>query len=76
MTKLTTTQTQKKGYELGQPKVHPSCDLLEHMQGQILPSQSRSISTTQGNNRISKRCPSEDTNIDSVAETEGLEPDQ
>lgn len=76
-THLRTTHAQNQGCELAHPNVHPICELLERP---VLQIQSCTISITQGNNRISKRSPSEglclNTSICSVAEARGLEPDQ
>jgi hypothetical protein len=44
------------------PNIYPIYELLEHMKGLVLQTQSYRISMTQGNNRKSERSPS----IDSV----------
>ncbi|MEJ1288253.1 GRIP and coiled-coil domain containing 2 [Cricetulus griseus] len=48
-----------QGYEVAHPNIHPTYELLEHMKGPVLQIQSCRTSTTQGNNRQSKRSPSE-----------------
>jgi hypothetical protein len=44
---------------LAHPNIHPINELLEHMRGPVLQTQSVSISITQGNNMISERSPGE-----------------
>ena len=60
MTNSTTSQAQIQGFVLTHPNIYPSYDLLEHMREPVLQIQSCRISMIQGNNRISKRSPSED----------------
>ncbi|KAL6057361.1 hypothetical protein STEG23_019256 [Scotinomys teguina] len=52
-------KVQNQGYELPQPNIHSICDLLEHVKGQVLHTQSYRIARTQGNNSISKGSRSE-----------------
>ena len=51
LTNPATTQAQNQGYVL----VHRIYDLLDHVKGCILQTQSCRTAMTQGNNRISKR---------------------
>ena len=44
---------------MAHPIVHSMCDLLEHVKGLILQTQSYRISTTQDNSRIAKRSSNE-----------------
>ena len=60
LTNSATTQAQIQGFELAHPNIYPIYELLECMKGPVLQIQSCRISMTQGNNRISKRSPSED----------------
>ena len=55
----TATQAQNQGYELAHPNIHLIYDLPKHVKELVLQTQSCRISTSQGNNRISKRSPSE-----------------
>lgn len=53
------TQVQNWVCEMAHPNIHPTYDLLEHVQEPVLQAQSCKISMTQGNNRISNVSPSE-----------------
>ncbi|KAL6040919.1 hypothetical protein STEG23_037895 [Scotinomys teguina] len=59
LTNSATTQVQNLGYELAHHNIYLICDLLEHVKGLVLQIQSCSIYMTQGDNRISKRSPSD-----------------
>ncbi|KAL6089422.1 hypothetical protein STEG23_038294, partial [Scotinomys teguina] len=54
----TAAQAQTQGYDLDGPVIHLIYDLLEHVKGPDLQTQSCRIATTQGNNRIPRRSPS------------------
>ena len=54
LTNSATTQTQVH------PNTYPIYDLLDCVKGLVLQNQSCKISTTRGNNRISKMSPGED----------------
>lgn len=56
-----TTQAQKQGFELAHPNNYPMNELLELGKSLLLQNQSCRISNTQGNIRISKKKPSEDS---------------
>ena len=56
------TQARNQDYELAHPNTHLIYE-LEHVKGLGLQIQSYRISMTQGNNRISKRRPSEGTSL-------------
>ncbi|KAL6033887.1 hypothetical protein STEG23_019606 [Scotinomys teguina] len=58
-----TTQVQIQGYELAHPNIHSIYELHESVKGLVLQTQGCRISTTQGNNRISKRSPREDPGL-------------
>ena len=60
LTNSATIQAQIQGFELAHPNIYPIYELLECMKGLVLQIQNYRISMTQGNNRISKRSPSED----------------
>ena len=60
MTSSATSQPQIQGFELSHPQFYILCELLECVKGSVLLIQSCRISTTQGNNRITGRSPSED----------------
>ncbi|KAL6041268.1 hypothetical protein STEG23_022974 [Scotinomys teguina] len=53
------TQAQNKDYELVHPNIYLIYELLEQVKGMNLQIQNSSISTTQDNNRISKKGPNE-----------------
>lgn len=53
-------QAQIQGFDLTNPIIYPSYELLEQVNGSVLLFQSCRISMTQGNNRISERSPRED----------------
>lgn len=55
-----TTQAQVQCFELARPTIYPICELLKHGKGLLLQIQGCRVSMTQGNNRISERCPDED----------------
>ena len=59
ITNPATVQVQNQGYELTCPKTHIIYDLLDYEKGPYSQTQSRGISTTQGDNRISKKSSSE-----------------
>lgn len=59
VTNPATVQAQIQGYELTCPKTHTIYDLLDYVKEPYSQTQSRGISTTQGNNRISKKSSSE-----------------
>ena len=44
---------------MAHPNIHLICDLLEHVKGLVLQTQSCRISTAQGNSRIAKRSSNE-----------------
>ena len=67
LTSSAPTQAQTQGFELAQPSIYLIYDLLEHVKGPVLHSQSCRISTTQGNNQISKRNPSEDPEASNIS---------
>lgn len=50
---------QYQTYALAHPNIHPNCEVLEHVKGRVLQTQSYRTSMAQGNNRIAKRNPSE-----------------
>lgn len=60
MTSPATAQAQTYGCELAHLDIPTICDRLEHMKRLVLQTQSLRISTTQGNNSVSKRSTSED----------------
>ena len=53
-------QAQIQGFELTHPNIYPTDELLEGMYWPVLLIQNYRISTTQGNNRLSKRSPNDD----------------
>lgn len=55
-----TTQAQIQDFELAQPSIYPTYELLELVEGQVLQNQSCMISITPDNNRISKKSPGKD----------------
>lgn len=61
LTSSATIQVHIRGFELAHPNIYPIYELLEHVKGPVLQIQSFRISMTQGNNRITKRSPGEDT---------------
>ena len=60
LTSSFTFQTQIQGFELAYPNIYPVYELLELLKGLDLQIQRCRISMTQGNNRISRKRPSED----------------
>lgn len=59
VTNPATVQAQNQGYELTFPKAHTIYYLLDYVKGPYSKTQSCKISTTQSNNRISKKSSSE-----------------
>ena len=59
LTSSDTSQAQIQGFELAHPNIYPINELLVFTKGPALQIQNYRISMTQGNNRISKRSPSE-----------------
>ena len=59
LTSSDTSQAQIQGFELAHPNIYPINELLECMKVLVLQIQKYRIFMTQGNNRISKRSPSE-----------------
>jgi len=49
LTNSATIQDQIQDHELAHPNIYPICELLEHMRGPVLQSQSCRVSMTQGN---------------------------
>jgi hypothetical protein len=60
LTNSTTTQTQIQHFELFHPNIYSIYELLEHVKGPVLQTQSCRISKTQGSERMSKKSPGED----------------
>ena len=59
LTSLDSSQAQIQGFELAHASTYPIEELLECMKGSVLQIQNYRVSMTQGDNRISKRSPSE-----------------
>jgi hypothetical protein len=59
MGSATPTQAQIQGFEYAHPNICPICEMLECVKGPVLQIQSCRVSTTQTDNRISERNPSE-----------------
>ena len=61
MSSSANTQAQPHSFELAHSEIYITCDLSESVKGRALMTQSCRISGTQGNNRMTRKSPDEDS---------------